>query len=62
VAVGKELVDVEIDFFPLKMKDGKYHVYKRIILERPKIITKDLEITDTLEEAMIRIAELYENL
>jgi hypothetical protein len=52
------IIDIDVDYFYLKMKDGKYHIYERTSIPRPRVITEEIEVVDTAEEAFEKTTEL----
>ena len=58
MALEKEVVDVEVNYFYLKMKNGKYNVYRRSVVVPPKIVTLLISELDSLEDAVAVTGEL----
>lgn len=58
MALEKEVVDVEVNYFYLKMKNGKYNVYRRSVVVPPKIVTLKISELDSLEDAVAATGEL----
>jgi len=40
------------------MKDGKYHIYERTSIPRPRVVTEDIGVVDTIDEAFDKVQEL----
>jgi len=58
----RELIDVRVDYFFLRMKDGKYNIYKRTAIDAPRVITDVQQSVDTKEEAISIVQTLNENI
>jgi len=58
MALEKEVVDVEVNYFYLKMKNGKYNLYRRSVVVPPKIVTLLISELDSLEDAVAVTGEL----
>ena len=52
------LIEIDVDYFYLKMKDGKYHIYERTSIPRPRVVTEDIGVVDTIDEAFDKVQEL----